>query len=256
MTRGTSPPLGAPARLRLQWMANPNHLRGGSIRRWLGACLVCLLIVPPDWAARAQAQTQAEPLAQPQNAEAQQTPTSGTTGNGATGSNPQAATGPDATATTGPDAKVAGASRIAEATPTRRQARAAEDAYLAGAKRLERDDLTGAEHEFARALQLDPGNHEYAIAISVAREHRLTALVQQAGKARMAGDHAGADALAGGGACDRPVEPDRYATPRPGPENLCERYHAAGLGFTALQRERRRSDNDTSHRQDAIALSG
>ncbi len=73
--------------------------------------------------------------------------------------------------------------------------RAAQDAYLAGAKRLERDDLAGAEHEFTRALQLDPGNTDYAIAISVAREHRLSELVQQAGQARLAGDSAHAETL-------------------------------------------------------------
>ena len=73
--------------------------------------------------------------------------------------------------------------------------RAAESAYLSGAKRLEHDDLSGAEREFARALELDPENRDYAIAMTVAREHRLTELVQQAGKARVAGDTARADTL-------------------------------------------------------------
>jgi general secretion pathway protein D len=83
----------------------------------------------------------------------------------------------------------------ADPTAGRHTVRAAEDAYFAGAKKLERNDLSGAEREFAHALQLDPGNREYAIAISVTREHRLTELVQQASKARLSGDSARADTL-------------------------------------------------------------
>jgi Flp pilus assembly secretin CpaC len=73
--------------------------------------------------------------------------------------------------------------------------RAGEDAYLAGAKKLERDDLDAAENDFKRALALDPENRDYAIAISVTREHRVTELVQQSGKARLAGDQARAETL-------------------------------------------------------------
>ena len=77
----------------------------------------------------------------------------------------------------------------------KRQQREAETAYLAGAKRLERGDLDAAEREFVRALNLDPQNSSYAIAISVTREHRLTELVQQATKARQDGDQARAETL-------------------------------------------------------------
>lgn len=83
---------------------------------------------------------------------------------------------------------VAVASNIAEPNPGKRQLREAENAYLAGAKKLERDDLDAAERQFIRALKLVPGNRSYAIAISVARQHRLTELVQKASKARQAGD--------------------------------------------------------------------
>jgi hypothetical protein len=72
--------------------------------------------------------------------------------------------------------------------PTKTQIRQAEDAYLAGAKQLEHDRLEAAERDFVRALNLNPENRNYALAISVARQHRLTELVQQAGKARLAGD--------------------------------------------------------------------
>jgi Flp pilus assembly secretin CpaC len=95
--------------------------------------------------------------------------------------------------------------QIAEPTPSKHRSRAAEDAYLAGARRLEHDDLTGAEREFIRALDLDPGNQNYAVAIDVARQHRLTELVRQAGKAKLAGDAARAERLL---AEARAIDPD------------------------------------------------
>jgi type II secretory pathway component GspD/PulD (secretin) len=82
-----------------------------------------------------------------------------------------------------------------ESTPSKRQVRQAHDAYLAGAKKLEHDDLDAAEHEFVRALNLDPENPSYAVAISVTREHRLMELVQQSTKARQAGDESKAQTL-------------------------------------------------------------
>jgi general secretion pathway protein D len=85
--------------------------------------------------------------------------------------------------------------QIAGPTPGKRQLREAENAYLAGARKLERDDLGAAEVEFQRALKLDPSNRNYAVAISVARQHRLTELVQQASKARQAGDRQKAETL-------------------------------------------------------------
>ncbi|HEX9202228.1 MAG TPA: hypothetical protein VF865_21915 [Acidobacteriaceae bacterium] len=89
----------------------------------------------------------------------------------------------------------AAASNIVEPQPSKHQLRDAKNAYLAGAKKLERDDLDAAEHEFIRALALDPGNRDYAIAISVTRQHRLTELVQKAAKASNAGDREQAKTL-------------------------------------------------------------
>ena len=85
-------------------------------------------------------------------------------------------------------------------TPTHKAASrhdrdAAENAYLAGAHDLERDDIAGAEAEFGKAQRLNPGRSEYNTAMTVAREHHLTSLVQQAGKARILGQSAQADAL-------------------------------------------------------------
>jgi general secretion pathway protein D len=84
---------------------------------------------------------------------------------------------------------------VAEGTQGKHHVSAAQDAYAAGAKRLDHGDLAGAERDFTRALQLDPGNIDYTVAITVAREHRLTDLVQQAAKARLSGDPAHADTL-------------------------------------------------------------
>ena len=69
------------------------------------------------------------------------------------------------------------------------------EAYLAGAKKLERDDLDAAENDFKRALALDPEDRDYAVAISVTRQHRITELVQQSTEARQAGDQARAETL-------------------------------------------------------------
>jgi type II secretory pathway component GspD/PulD (secretin) len=84
---------------------------------------------------------------------------------------------------------------VVESTPSKRQLHDAENAYLAGAKKLEHDDLDAAEQQFIRALKLDPDNRNYAVAISVTRQHRLTELVQQASKARQAGEEQKADTL-------------------------------------------------------------
>lgn len=91
--------------------------------------------------------------------------------------------------------------------PGQRQLRAAEEAYLAGARKLNRDDLVGAEKDFRRALKLDPDNRSYAVAISVAREHHLTQLVQQSTKVRQAGDPAKADALLAEARAIDPADP-------------------------------------------------
>jgi general secretion pathway protein D len=83
----------------------------------------------------------------------------------------------------------------AESAPSKHQLREAESAYLAGAKKLEHDDLDDAEAEFKRALSLDPANRNYAIAISVTREHRLTELVKASTQARQNGDAGKAETL-------------------------------------------------------------
>ncbi|MEO6909307.1 MAG: hypothetical protein ABI158_00085, partial [Edaphobacter sp.] len=90
---------------------------------------------------------------------------------------------------------------VRESTPlptsSKSQIREAQDAYLAGARLLDRNDLTGAEAQFEKALKLDPANHDYVMAAAVAREHRVTELVQRSGKARLLGQTSKAEALLG-----------------------------------------------------------
>jgi general secretion pathway protein D len=109
-----------------------------------------------------------------------------------------------AQSTTDPQPSFAPASASAIGTPVAtapagpvspHNGRAAEDAYLAGARLLESNKLEAAEGKFARALQLDPTRAEYAAALTLAREHRLTDLVQQAGKARILGQTRRSDDL-------------------------------------------------------------
>src|SRR5271166_387560 len=72
-------------------------------------------------------------------------------------------------------------------TPSARQQREAEKIYLAGAKALEHEDLKTAEEDFENATLLVPGNEQYRAAYEIARQHRATALVQAADKARLLG---------------------------------------------------------------------
>jgi general secretion pathway protein D len=73
--------------------------------------------------------------------------------------------------------------------------RAAEDAYLSGARLLDHNDLTGAELKFRKAVALDSSNNDYALALSLTHERHITELIQQAGKARLLGQHEKAETL-------------------------------------------------------------
>ncbi len=71
----------------------------------------------------------------------------------------------------------------------------ATDAYLSGAKALDRADYAAAEQHFSQALQLSPANTDYVTALAIAREHQVTSLVQQAGRERLGGRIVSAEAL-------------------------------------------------------------
>lgn len=77
----------------------------------------------------------------------------------------------------------------------RKDSQRARTAYLSGAQALARNDLAEALRDFAQAARLDPGSSEYSVAEELARQHQVTALVQQAGRARLLGDAVKADAL-------------------------------------------------------------
>jgi type II secretory pathway component GspD/PulD (secretin) len=76
-----------------------------------------------------------------------------------------------------------------------KDAAAADDAYLDGAKLLERKDLAGAQKAFERASALAPDNSDYRMAAAAMRESRVTQFVQQGGKDRLLGKDAEADQL-------------------------------------------------------------
>ncbi len=71
----------------------------------------------------------------------------------------------------------------------------AEQAFLAGAKLLDRQNLAGAQAEFARAATLDPTHGNYALAMTLTREHRVSELIQAAAKERLTGHADRADSL-------------------------------------------------------------
>ncbi len=75
----------------------------------------------------------------------------------------------------------------APSTVSAKQRRDADDAYIKGARALDRKDLAEAEEDFASAAKLNPQNRDYFLALAVTREHRLTELVQRAAQARRLG---------------------------------------------------------------------
>lgn len=76
---------------------------------------------------------------------------------------------------------------IAARTPSAHDREEAGKAFLEGAKAIKRGDLRAAIKEFERAFHLDPSNKNYSAALTIAKEHLLTQLVQDASKARMTG---------------------------------------------------------------------
>ena len=81
----------------------------------------------------------------------------------------------------------------------------AEQAYIEGARLLERNDREAAEHQFQIASSLAPDKRDYALAALSVREGRVVELVHQAGKARIDGHAIQAEALL---AQARKIDPD------------------------------------------------
>ena len=120
--------------------------------------------------------------------------------------------------------------------PTSHQKQAAEDAYIDGARLLDRRDLPRAEYQFVKAAKLNPSNHDYLMAIAVTQELRVTELVQQAGKARLLGQNQRADSLL---AEARRIDPHnaivtQHLDPGPLPLAFNPRLDTSGLDVSTL----------------------
>ena len=94
-----------------------------------------------------------------------------------------------------PVPRIEAAHQPAPAQISAKQLREADDAYLEGARQIQRRNLAAAVVSFQQAARLNPKNRDYALALIVARESRVTELVQNAAKARLHGDTAQADSL-------------------------------------------------------------
>jgi len=95
--------------------------------------------------------------------------------------------------------------RDAKGNVRSKDASRAEQAFIEGARLLERNDREGAERDFVLAASLAPDNRDYALAVSSIREGRATELIHQAGKARIDGHIIQAEALL---AQARKIDPD------------------------------------------------
>ena len=78
--------------------------------------------------------------------------------------------------------------------PTSAEARRAAKLFLSAAKLYESGQFEPALKQYQQAAELDPGNHDYPAAVEVARSHAVTALIQEAAKARAQGNTASARA--------------------------------------------------------------
>ncbi|MEO6805209.1 MAG: hypothetical protein ABI286_12550 [Edaphobacter sp.] len=79
--------------------------------------------------------------------------------------------------------------------PAKHKIQAAEDAYLAGARLLDHNNLTGAEIQFNKATKLDPYNRDYAMAYALTHQRHVAELVQESGKARLLGQNEKSETL-------------------------------------------------------------
>ena len=99
----------------------------------------------------------------------------------------------------------------------------AEQAYLHGARLLSQQDLSGAQTDFERAARLNPTRNEYALAVTLTKDHRVNELVQEAAKAHLMGDTKQAEVLLGQA---KAVDPTN--------EQVLERLASSTHQFTSL----------------------
>lgn len=91
-------------------------------------------------------------------------------------------------------APAAGQSTTEEKLPPARDRKHAAKIFLEAGKLFLAEKFEEAMTLYQKASQLDPSNHDYALAFDVARNHAVAALVQTAAKARLGGNAAGARA--------------------------------------------------------------
>ena len=76
-----------------------------------------------------------------------------------------------------------------------KQMRAADDAYLEGAKHVQHKEMAAALRSFELATRLNPDDTDYSLALVVTRESYVTELVERAAQARSTGDIVLSDSL-------------------------------------------------------------
>ena len=116
-----------------------------------------------------------------------------------------------------------------------RRAAEARNAYLAGARALDRNDLVTAATQFDRATELNPEAIEYQIGRRLTLEHQVTALVQEADRAKQSGDESRAKMLLA-----RAQVLD--------PQNGIVAQHMAGRGRLAASVDSRNRSGRADHR--------
>ena len=83
---------------------------------------------------------------------------------------------------------------LAQSTP-KPDPEKAEQAYLAGARSIDRKDFTAAQAEFTKAVALNPYRTVYSMALDLTRQGRVADLIQQAAKSRLLNEPARANAF-------------------------------------------------------------
>ena len=92
-------------------------------------------------------------------------------------------------ATKNTDSSAAPAQSGSEAKPARNSdRRRAAKLYLEASKLYEKGEFEEAMRGYQQAAVLDPGNADYPLAVTVARSHAVTALIQSAAKHRLMGE--------------------------------------------------------------------
>lgn len=105
---------------------------------------------------------------------------------------PDSAQQPSAPQANSSSSKQPAAKEKPQRQPSKGDRRRAAKLFLESSKLFEKEQFDPAMHGFEKAAALDPSNKDYALAAEVARAHLVTALIQEAAKARIRSDKAAA----------------------------------------------------------------